>query len=72
MHIHLSSRSNKDTRGEQTALVLENHLNALEGKMEELLAFFEKQDSSKQGSSDAMPQNSKTQEQQVKPEEPSR
>lgn len=72
MLIHLVSLSDMDNRGEQTASALENHLNALEGKMDELLAFFEKQDSSQQEPADAAPHNSKTQEDQVKPEEQSR
>lgn len=61
-----------NNRGEQTASALENHLNALEGKMDELLAFFEAQDASSQETNDAVPQDSKTQKEKVKPEEPSR
>jgi hypothetical protein len=61
-----------NNRGEQTASALENHLNALEGKMDELLAFFEGQDASQQETNDAVPPNSKAQEEKIKPEEPSR
>jgi hypothetical protein len=72
MLIRLITISDMKNRGEQTASALENHLNALEGKMDELLAFFEGQDASKQETNDPVPSNSKTQEKQVKPEEPSR
>jgi hypothetical protein len=40
--------------------------------MDELLAFFEKQDPSQQEPGDAAPHNSKTEGEQLKPEEPSR
>ncbi|KAJ5585344.1 uncharacterized protein N7459_005144 [Penicillium hispanicum] len=61
-------------KGEQTATALENHLNSLEGKVDELLAFFEGQDKS-QSDANASTQDrdpKENHEEKVKPEEPKR
>ncbi|KAJ5142075.1 hypothetical protein N7526_003070 [Penicillium atrosanguineum] len=56
-------------KGETTASALENHLNALEGKVDELLAFFEGQSSAQGGVQTRNKEQSTERGVNLKPEE---
>ena len=61
-------------RGEKTATALENHLNALEDKVDELLAFFEVQCQSRRDASAGTEDQASVEdrEKDPKPEQPKR
>ncbi|KAJ5683615.1 hypothetical protein N7462_006780 [Penicillium macrosclerotiorum] len=59
-------------KGERTATALEDHLNALEGKMDELLAFYEGQAAARQEPDQQSQDPPPVKSTEIKPEEQSR